>query len=336
MERPSPSPRAHHAASRHGMTGPSDCPASPRKLPSSWSFGPNHRESATYIVARFPAHERIINAKVNTRALILPVSGASGRERRSVAAPSGVPSRSRQGVSSPAPLVHRYKLFIYSFFSSKISWWLRRGLLRFNAFCIDLTRPDTRYNMASFAERGAIMQTNNVDKRIKEGAKAIASDLAGPAGPIALARVVARHLAWFDLCDQRGMSWPQICALLQAAGAGRANGAPFSHGHVSATVWRQRQKVKAKPQSSVTASATTGSAVSALEQEPMSCGTDARSSAAVSAGAPAAQPGERTGRPAPAEPVRSKKAGEASRQGTDMKAHLKRAADARRNRTVDD
>ncbi len=84
------------------------------------------------------------------------------------------------------------------------------------------------------------------DKRIKDGAKAIATDLAGPAGQIALDRVVVRHLDWFDLCQARGMSWPQISATLNAAGAGRENGLSFSNGHLSAVVWRQRQKAASR------------------------------------------------------------------------------------------
>jgi hypothetical protein len=91
------------------------------------------------------------------------------------------------------------------------------------------------------------MAMSDVDKRIKEGAEAISSDLAGPAGQIALDRVVARHLGWFELCQQRGMSWPQIAGALHAAGAGRETGLPFSHRHLSAVVWRQRQKAAIAP-----------------------------------------------------------------------------------------
>ncbi len=86
-----------------------------------------------------------------------------------------------------------------------------------------------------------------IDKRIRDGAKAISQDLAGPAGQIALDRVVVRHLVWFDLCQGRGMSWPQIAAMLNATGAGRENGLPFANGHLSAVVWRQRQKAKMGP-----------------------------------------------------------------------------------------
>ena len=79
------------------------------------------------------------------------------------------------------------------------------------------------------------------------GAKTIASDLRGPAGAIPLDRVVAHHLPWFAVCQERGMSWPQICRLLHAHGAGREGGLPFTHGHLSAVVWRQRQKTVSSP-----------------------------------------------------------------------------------------
>jgi hypothetical protein len=90
------------------------------------------------------------------------------------------------------------------------------------------------------------MPTDDIDKQIKDGAKAISRDRAGPAGQIALDRVVARHLPWFDLCQERGMAWPQIVSILHAAGAGRATGLPFSHSHLSAVVWRQRQKARSE------------------------------------------------------------------------------------------
>lgn len=80
------------------------------------------------------------------------------------------------------------------------------------------------------------------DARLIAGAEAIAGDLRGPAGAIPLDRVIARHLPWFALCRERGMSWPQICRLLHTRGAGREGGLPFTHGHLSAVVWRQRQK----------------------------------------------------------------------------------------------
>lgn len=86
------------------------------------------------------------------------------------------------------------------------------------------------------------MGVDGIDKRIAAGAQAIAAALHGPAGQIPLDRVVIDHLVWFDLCQQRGMTWPQIGRLLQKAGAGRENGRPFSSGHLSSVVWRQRQK----------------------------------------------------------------------------------------------
>ena len=83
-----------------------------------------------------------------------------------------------------------------------------------------------------------------IDRQIKEGAKAIAGELAGPGGQIALDRIVMLHLDWFDLAQGRGMTWPQIVAVLHAVGAGRENGLPFNTAHLTAVVWRQRQKAK--------------------------------------------------------------------------------------------
>lgn len=86
------------------------------------------------------------------------------------------------------------------------------------------------------------MGVDGIDERIAAGARAIASALRGPAGQVPLDRIVIDHLAWFDLCQQRGMTWPQMGRLLQKASAGRESGLPFSSGHLSSVVWRQRQK----------------------------------------------------------------------------------------------
>lgn len=100
-----------------------------------------------------------------------------------------------------------------------------------------------------FEDSGSVMPSSaEIDRQIKEGAKEIAVELAGPGGQIALDRVVMLHLDWFDLAQNRGMTWPQIVAVLHAAGAGRDNGLPFSAAHLTAVVWRQRQKAKANVQ----------------------------------------------------------------------------------------
>ena len=82
------------------------------------------------------------------------------------------------------------------------------------------------------------------NRDLAKAASAIATDLQGPAGTIALDRVVQRHLRFFQDAQHRGLSWPQIARLLHSVGAGRDSGLPFSHGHLSAVVWRQRDKAK--------------------------------------------------------------------------------------------
>jgi hypothetical protein len=131
------------------------------------------------------------------------------------------------------------------------------------------------------------------------------------------------------------MSWPQICSLLHAAGAGRADGLPFSHGHLSATVWRQRQKAQANPQPSERARTAKRSPVSPPEPAPAP-GRTALPPSAVRAAAPAAFPDDPSEGPPSAEPARPKRAGKTRRRSADMRAHLKRAADARRGRAGDD
>lgn len=80
------------------------------------------------------------------------------------------------------------------------------------------------------------------DDAIKEGARKIAAALRSPAGQIKLARVIGRHLDWFDLVQRFGLSWDQMIRVLADAGATRENGLPFSRGHLSSTVWRARQE----------------------------------------------------------------------------------------------
>ena len=81
------------------------------------------------------------------------------------------------------------------------------------------------------------------DRHLAKAASEIAIDLQGPAGQITLDRVVRRHLRFQDAQD-RWLSWRQLARLLHSASAGREGGQPFSHGHLSAVVWRQREKAK--------------------------------------------------------------------------------------------
>jgi hypothetical protein len=93
-------------------------------------------------------------------------------------------------------------------------------------------------------------------KAILKGAKAISDALHGPGGQIKLSRVIARHLAWFELVRSRDMTWDQIIKVLAAAGATRENGPPFTLGHLSSAVWRAQKGVaKAPNQRSPTAEA---------------------------------------------------------------------------------
>ncbi|MGY6250781.1 hypothetical protein ACXIUS_25115 [Bosea thiooxidans] len=96
--------------------------------------------------------------------------------------------------------------------------------------------------LASAWSEAAGMGKDGIDEHIAAGARAVAAALDGPAGQIPLDRIVIHHLAWFDLCQERGMTWSQMALLLRNAGAGRENGQPFTPGHLSSVVWRQRQK----------------------------------------------------------------------------------------------
>lgn len=80
------------------------------------------------------------------------------------------------------------------------------------------------------------------DRDLFEGAKQIAETLHGPGGFIPLARVVARHLGWFDLARDRGLTWDQMIRVLHVAGVRQPNGLPLSRGVVSSAVWRARER----------------------------------------------------------------------------------------------
>lgn len=82
---------------------------------------------------------------------------------------------------------------------------------------------------------------------IEAGAKAIAKDCNLPGGrTVKLARVVARHLHWFDAAEDRGLTWDDMIALLAIAGVRRPNGLPLSRGTLSSAVWRKRNEVTAE------------------------------------------------------------------------------------------
>jgi hypothetical protein len=83
------------------------------------------------------------------------------------------------------------------------------------------------------------------DKTLTAGAKKIAEALISPGGQIAFARVVFRHIDWFDYAQERGLAWDQMIAVLHAAGVARPDGLPFTRGHVSSAVWRARKKASA-------------------------------------------------------------------------------------------
>ena len=79
------------------------------------------------------------------------------------------------------------------------------------------------------------------DGDLLEGAKAIARDLNLPGGGKAkLAKVIDRHLDWFDAARQRGFEWSDIVRLLFKEGITRPDGRPLSRGHLSSLVWRKQ------------------------------------------------------------------------------------------------
>lgn len=79
------------------------------------------------------------------------------------------------------------------------------------------------------------------DKELLEGAKAIAEDMKLPGGGDAkLARIIDRHLDWFDAARDRGLEWSDIITMLFNAGVTRKDGRPLARGHVSSLVWRKQ------------------------------------------------------------------------------------------------
>lgn len=79
------------------------------------------------------------------------------------------------------------------------------------------------------------------DKELLEGAKAIAEDVKRPGGgSVKLARIIDRHLDWFDAARARGLEWSDIVTMLFNAGVTRTDGRPLSRGHVSSLVWRKQ------------------------------------------------------------------------------------------------
>lgn len=79
------------------------------------------------------------------------------------------------------------------------------------------------------------------NKELQAGLKAIAEDFHLPGdGRMKLSRLIARHLAWFDLAERRGMSWRDVARALAASGITSETGRPLSVGTLSSTAWRQR------------------------------------------------------------------------------------------------
>jgi hypothetical protein len=93
------------------------------------------------------------------------------------------------------------------------------------------------------------------DKELLAGAKTIAEDMKLPGGGSAkLARIIDRHLHWFDAARDRGLEWSDIVTMLFNAGVTRPDGRPLSRGHVSSLVWRkqgERKKLPRAPSPSV-------------------------------------------------------------------------------------
>ncbi|ALN72282.1 hypothetical protein M673_06112 [Aureimonas sp. AU20] len=76
-----------------------------------------------------------------------------------------------------------------------------------------------------------------------EGARAIAADIDLANGrQVRLAKVIDRHLAWFEAARRRGLGWDDIIEVLFVAGVKRANGTRLSRGHLSSLVWRKLKK----------------------------------------------------------------------------------------------
>lgn len=89
------------------------------------------------------------------------------------------------------------------------------------------------------------MRLDELDKEIKKGAKALAEFYGGPDDDVSLDDAVYEYLEWFDLAQhRRKLKWRRMSVMLCAAGATRENGLPFTVGHLSGAVWRQREKAE--------------------------------------------------------------------------------------------
>ncbi len=93
------------------------------------------------------------------------------------------------------------------------------------------------------------------DQELIEGAQAIAQELMLPNGRrLKIAKVIDRHLSWFEAARRRGLEWDDIIALLFAEGVMRPNGQRLTRGHLSSLVWR---KLNSAPVEAAAAEATT-------------------------------------------------------------------------------
>lgn len=78
-------------------------------------------------------------------------------------------------------------------------------------------------------------------KELQAGLKAMAEDFHLPGGGrMKLSKLIARHLAWFDVAERRGMGWRDVSRALAGSGITSETGQPLSIGTLSSTVWRQR------------------------------------------------------------------------------------------------
>jgi hypothetical protein len=79
------------------------------------------------------------------------------------------------------------------------------------------------------------------NKELQEGLKAIAEDFHLPGGGrMKLSKLIARHMAWFEVAERRGMGWRDIARALSGSGITSETGQPLSIGTLSSTVWRHR------------------------------------------------------------------------------------------------
>lgn len=78
---------------------------------------------------------------------------------------------------------------------------------------------------------------------IEVGAKAVAEDFRLPgSGRKMVARLVTKHLDWFDAAAARGMTLDDVIDTLATAGVRRKNGLPLSRGTLSSALWRKRNE----------------------------------------------------------------------------------------------